>query len=127
MSSKPKQGAEGVSKRMTVVIIAMLAIILLPVTLVSLPLSKIVFTVTNMDGTGVSVTITVYDASDGYFDFVLAPDEGTTVSCTVTAGTHDVYLRYWFSDDQYYGNSTWTSYSVSLFETEQVKFELYNY
>jgi hypothetical protein len=49
----------------------MLAIILLPATMMSLPFSRVVFTVSNMDTRrSVSVTMTVCDANDGYFDFV---------------------------------------------------------
>jgi uncharacterized protein (DUF2141 family) len=124
--AKPKGVVDGVSRRVMLVIIAMLAIILLPATMVSLPLSKMVITVSNMEQRGVSVLITVYDASDGYFDFFLSAEEEHTVSCTVTAGTHEIYLRYVFSDDQYYGNYVSRSYSVLPFETEYVVFDLYN-
>jgi len=71
MGSKPKGVADGVSKKMLIVIIVMLAIILLPATMMSLPFSRVVFTVSNMDTRrSVSVTMTVCDANDGYFDFV---------------------------------------------------------
>lgn len=127
MDPKPKRGADGVSRGVMLVIIALLVIILLPATMVSLPLSKIVVTVTNMDQRGVTVYITVYDTSDGYFDFVLTAGEEHTISCVVAAGTHEVYLRYMFSDEMYYGHSSTTSYSVMPFETEHMAFDLYNY
>ena len=128
MISQPKGPVDGVSRRMMVVIIAMLVIILLPATMMSQPFSKMVITVSNMDATrSASVYLDVRGASDGYYSLLLAPGQEQTVTCPVRAGTHDVHLQYWYAGDHSslaYGQSIWESYSVWLFETEEVKFNL---
>jgi hypothetical protein len=125
MGSQPKAVYDGVSKKMLTVIIAMLAIILLPVTSVSLPLSRIALTVSNMDTqSSVSVTVTVHQADDGYFNFILTPGEEHTVSCPVRAGTHDVFLSYWFSSGQDYWLYRSSSCNVWPFETEDIEITL---
>ena len=128
MGSQLKSAIDGVSRRVKVVIIAMLVLILLPATMMSQPFSKLVITVSNMDaGRSASVYLDVRGANDGHFDFVLMPGQERTISCPVRAGTHDVYLQYWHSGDHSslaYGQLIWESYSVWLFETEEVKFNL---
>ena len=128
MSSRPKGAIDGVPTRVMVAIIAMLVLILLPATLMSQPFSKIVITVSNTDAEkAVSVYLDVRGADDGYFSLLLAPGQEQTVTCPVRAGTHDVHLQYWYSGDHSslaYGQSIWESYSVWLFETEEVKFDL---
>lgn len=128
MPPRPMGFDGGVSRRMTAVIVAMLLIILLPATMMSLPLSKIAVTVSNMeDDSPVSVDLRVYDSDDGYFSFVLEPGQDRTVTCTVTAGTHGIHVYYNFPSSQYYGHSVSESCSVSLFETEHVGILLYSW
>ncbi len=108
-----------------VVIIAMLVIILLPATMVSLPLSKMVITVSNAGAEKlVTVSIIVYGADDGYFDFILMPGDERAVTCPIKTGTYDVRIRYWFSGEENYDQRIWESYSVYPFETEKAKFNL---
>ena len=128
MGSQPKGALDGVSKRVKVAIIAMLLIILLPATIASLPLSKVIITFSNVDEKkSVSIYLDVRGAGDGHFSLLLAPGQEQTVTCPVRVGTHDIYLQYWFSGDRSslaYGQSRWESYSVWLFETEEMRFDL---
>lgn len=126
MGSQPKAVSDGVSKKMLIVIIAMLAIILLPAILVSVPFSKVVITITNTD-TEYSVTghLSVYGAYYGSNEILLMPGEERVLSYSLKAGTYDVYLYYSFLNGSYfYDRSFRTPVSVSMFETEEVRIEL---
>jgi len=117
-----------VSKRMFVVLAAMLLVILLPTVLVSLPMSKIVVTFTNMEDTQAAhLRITIWGVC--YFPLNLDPGESSEVARTVSMGTYEVYVGYWFD----FGNQSYYceydrsySCSVSMFETEEMEFELYD-
>lgn len=124
MASQKKDAEGAVSKRMKLVIVVILLFILLPATVMSLPLSTIEVTVTNLDSDkGLSVHITVHDAEDGYFSAYLLPGEQETFSCTVNAGTHQITGQYWpDGGGYYYGSSLSASCSVWPFETESVSF-----
>lgn len=127
MGSTPKAVSDGVSKKMLIVIIAMLAIILLPVTVVSVPLSKMVITITNTD-TEDSVTgyLSVYGANYGSNEILLTPGDERVLSYSLNAGTYDVYIYYSFQNEQQYygGRSFRASVSLSMFETEEVQIDL---
>jgi hypothetical protein len=127
MGSNPKAISDGVSKKMLAVIIAMLAIILLPVTVVSVPLSKMVITITNTD-TEDSVTgyLSVHGANYGSNEILLTPGDERVLSYSLKAGTYDVYIYYSFQTEQQYNGSRSFSASVSLsmFETEEVQIDL---
>ena len=117
-----------VSKRMFVVLAAMLLVILLPTVLVSLPMSKIVVTFTNMEDTQAAhLRVTIRGVC--YFPLNLDPGESSESVRTVSMGTYEVYVRYWFD----FGNQSYyceygRTYpcSVSMFETEEVELELYD-
>ncbi len=127
MGSQPKAVSDGVSKKMLIVIIAMLAIILLPVIMISVPLSKVVITITNTD-TEDSVTsyLSIYGADYGSNEIILMPGDKRVLSYSLKAGTYDVYIYYSFQNgQQYYGGRSFsTSVSLSMFETEEVRIEL---
>lgn len=115
-----------VSKRMAVVIVMMLLVIMVPVALVGLPMSKIVVTVTNMDSqTNVHVVVSVSDAPDGQSSFDLGPEEPRTVSFTVAVGRHGVNVWYTY-EGQWYARHEAESCGVSLLETEEAEFSLYS-
>ena len=126
--SKPKSAIDGTSRRMKVAIIAMLVLILLPSMMMSLPLSKIVITVSNMDARRTaSGYLDLHGAGGGFVDFDLLPGQELTISFQVGAGTHDVRLQYWYAENQssvVYGQQIQESYSLWPFETEAVKFNL---
>jgi hypothetical protein len=121
MGPQPKTVSDGVSKKMLIVIVAMLAIILLPATLVSVPFSRIVITITNAD-TEDQVTghLSVYGADYGSDEIVLLPGDERVLSYSLKAGTYQVYIYYSFQNDQYYGRSFGTTVSLAMFETEEV-------
>lgn len=126
MSSTPKAVSDGISKKMLIVIIAMLAIILLPAILVSVPTSKIVITITNAD-TVYSVTgyLSVYGANYDINEILLMPGDERVLSYSLKAGTYDVHIYYSFQNEsQYYGRSFSASVSLSMFETEEVQIDL---
>ena len=127
MGSKPKAVPDGVSKKMLIVIIAMLAIILLPLIIVSVPLSKVVITITNRD-TEDSVTgyLSVYGTNYINNDILLMPGDERVLSYSLKAGTYDVHIYYSFQNEQQYygGRSFSTSVSLSMFETEEVQVDL---
>ncbi|MBE3043858.1 hypothetical protein IMZ48_15040 [Candidatus Bathyarchaeota archaeon] len=127
MGSKPKAVSDGVSKKMLIVIVAMLAIIMLPVIVVSVPFSKVVITITNTD-TEYSVTghLGVYGAGYGSNEILLTPGDERVLSYSLKAGTYDVYLYYSFENEQqYYGGRSFSkSVSLSMFETEDVQIDL---
>lgn len=126
MDSTPKAVSDGVSKKMLIVIIAMLAIILLPAILVSVPTSKVVITITNAD-TVYSVTgyLSVYGANYDINEILLMPGDERVLSYSLKAGTYDVYIYYSFQNEsQYYGRSFSASVSLSMFETEEVQIDL---
>lgn len=114
------------SRRMNVVIVVMLLIILVPVTIVSQPLSKIVVSVSNAEAQKTaSVSIIVYGTGgNGRFDFYLSPGETHEVSCAVVMGEHDVRVRYWFSGQVSNDQWIWEKYSLWPFEVERAKFQL---
>ncbi|MCJ7464514.1 MAG: hypothetical protein MUO81_07205 [Thermoplasmata archaeon] len=126
MSSTLKAVSDGISKKMLIVIIAMLAIILLPAILVSVPTSKIVITITNAD-TVYSVTgyLSVYGANYDINEILLMPGDERVLSYSLKAGTYDVHIYYSFQNEsQYYGRSFSASVSLSMFETEEVQIDL---
>jgi hypothetical protein len=126
MGSTPKAVSDGISKKMLIVIIAMLAIILLPAILVSVPTSKVVITITNAD-TVYSVTgyLSVYGANYDINEILLMPGDERVLSYSLKAGTYDVYIYYSFQNEsQYYGRSFSASVSLSMFETEEVQIDL---
>ena len=126
MGSHMKTSSDGVSKRMLTVITAMLAIILLPATVVSVPTSKVVITICNTDTTySVTCHLSVYGVNDGGHDFILMPEDERVLSYSVKAGTYDIYISFTFENDPPYSyRSFGTSVSVSIFETEQVPIDL---
>lgn len=126
MGSQPKAISDGVSRRMLIAIIAMLAIILLPVIVASVPLSKVVITITNSD-TDYSATcyLSVYGTNYANSQMVLEPGEEIVLSYTVMAGTYQVFVYYSFLSEQYYGRSFSTTVSLSILETEKVEVTLY--
>ena len=125
MESRPKPAVVGVSKKMIVVIVVMLVVILVPAVLVSMPLSKVVVTVMNMNTARyVTVYLDVGGAADGYYDLSVPPGEEREISCPVRSGTHDIYAFYWFSGEDYYHRTILESYEVSMFETEEIEIEL---
>ena len=128
MGQPHERSHDGLSKGVKVVITAMVLIIILPATIMSLPLSKLVVTIYNQDDSR-SVTVTAYinGADNGYFNFVLAAGGESTVTCSVSAGTHDINVHYWYADDPYYGNSIRDSYTLWPFETEEVRIGLHAY
>jgi len=126
MDSTPKAVSDGISKKMLIVIIAMLAIILLPAILVSVPTSKVVITITNAD-TVYSVTgyLSVYGANYDINEILLMPGDERVLSYSLKAGTYDVHIYYSFQNEsQYYGRSFSASVSLSMFETEEVQIDL---
>lgn len=125
MGSQPRATSDGVSRRMLVAIIAMLAIILLPAIVVSVPLSKVVITITNSE-TSYSATcyLSVYGTNYANSQIVLLPGDDIVLSYTVMAGTYQVYVYYSFLSEQYYGRSFSTIVSLSIFETEEVEVTL---
>jgi len=126
MGSQQKAVSDGVSKKMLIVIIAMLAIILLPAIVVSVPFSKVVITITNAD-TEYSVTgyLSVYGANYDINEILLMPGDERVLSYSLKAGTYDVYIYYSFQNEsQYYGRSFSASVSLSMFETEDVQIDL---
>ena len=126
MGSQTKTSSDGVSKRMLIVIIAMLAIILLPVTVVSVPTSKVVITITNADSEdSVICHLSVYGVDYGGNEILLTPGDERVQSYSLKAGTYDIYVSYTFqTDQQYYFRSFGTSFNVSIFETEEVQIDL---
>jgi hypothetical protein len=126
MGSQPKAVSDGVSKKMLIVIIAMLAIILLPVIAVSVPFSRVVITITNTDTEDpVTGHLNVYGAHYGSNEILLMPGEERALSYSLKAGTYAVYMYYSFQNDsQYNFRSFSTSVSVSIFETEEVQIDL---
>ncbi len=126
VGSQPKAISDGVSRRMLIAIIAMLAIILLPVIVASVPLSKVVVTITNSE-TDLSATchLSVYGTNYANSEMVLEPGEEIGLSYTVMAGTYQVFVYYSFLSEQYYGRSFSTTVSLSIFETEKVEVTLY--
>jgi len=127
MGSKPRAVSGEVSKKMLIVIVGMLAIILLPVIIVSVPFSKVVITITNTD-TQESVTgyISVYGTNYINNDVLLLPGDEQVLSYSLKAGTYHVYIYYSFQNEQYYyGGRTFSTYvSLSMFETEEVQIDL---
>ena len=126
MGSTPKAVSDGISKKMLIVIIAMLAIILLPAILVSVPTSKVVITITNAD-TVYSVTgyLSVYGANYDINEILLMPGDERVLSYSLKAGTYDVYIYYSFQNEsQYYGRSFSASVGLSMFETEEIQIDL---
>jgi hypothetical protein len=126
MGSQTKAAADGVSKKMMIVIAAMLAIILLPVTVVSVPTSKVVITIYNTDTTySVTCHLNVYGVDHGSKEFILVPEDERVLSYSLMAGTYDIYISYSFENDPPYNfRSFGTSFSVSIFETEVVLVDL---
>ena len=127
MGSKPKAVSGEVSKKMLIVIVGMLAIILLPVIIVSVPFSKVVITITNTD-TQESVTgyLSVNAGSYGSSEIILMPGDERVLSYCLKAGTYYVFIYYSFENEhQYYGGRSFsTSVSLSMFETEEVQIDL---
>ena len=130
MYSRPKAAADGVSKMMLIVIVAMLAIILFPAILVSVPFSKVVITITNVD-TAHSVTgyLSIHAADYGTSIITLMPGDERVLSYPLKAGTYDISMYYTFqntfqNDSQYNGGTFMTTVSVLMFETEEVHIEL---
>ena len=102
MGSQPGSGGE-VSKRMKIVIIILLLIVLVPASVVALPLSKVEITLRNLETEdGVNVMVSVSGADDGYFDLFIEPLGDETVSCYVHAGSHGIRVQYYYPGDQYY-------------------------
>jgi hypothetical protein len=126
MGPQTKTSSDAVSKKMLIVISAMLAIILLPAIVVSVPTSKVVITIYNSDATySVTCYLSVYGVNDGGHDFILMPEDERVLSYSVTAGRYDIYISFTFENDPPYSyRSFGTSVSVSIFETEQVPIDL---
>jgi len=125
MGPQPKAVSDDVSKRMLMVIIAMLAIILIPVTVASVPSSKLVITITNADTDLVTGYLSVYGADHRSVEILLMPGDERVLSYSLKAGTYQVYIYYSFQNDSgYYGRPYSTTVSVSMFETEEVHVEL---
>lgn len=123
--SKPKAAADGVSKKMLIVIVAMLAIILLPAVISSMPLSKMVITITNADTEDrATCYLSVYGANLDNKEIVLMPGDEQVLSYSLKAGTYEVHVYYSFQDEQYYGRSFGTTVSMTMFETEHVDITL---
>ena len=125
MGSRPKPAADYVSKRMIAAIVVMLVVILVPAVLVSMPLSKVVVTLTNTDvASRVTVYLYVRGTADDLPDLQLSPRQEVVMSFDVRPGTHDMYVYYWFSDEDYYHRTILESFEVSIFETEEIEIEL---
>ncbi len=108
MGSQPKAGNDGVSRRMLIVIIALLAII--------------VNSDTEDSVSGyLSVNGADYDSSQVF----LTPGEVQVLSYSLKAGTYEVYMYYSFQNDQYYSRSFGPmSIDVAMFETQHVHITL---
>ena len=122
MGSQPKPGPGGVSKGMIAVIIAMLAIILVPAAVFSLPTSRLVVTVTNMDTEdAVTCRLNVYGGSYRSSEIFLVPGEEHVWSYSLKPGSYEVYMHYWFESEDYYWRSYSQTVNLSIFLTTEVK------
>jgi hypothetical protein len=128
MTGRPTKDVQDVpSSRMKLAIILMLLIILLPAMFVSLPVSKIILIITNIDSTdGVTVSGHVEGTSEGYFYFYLLPGDDYTLAYQVRPGTHDISIHYTYPNEGYYGNNLWDSSTVWPFQVDEVHINLVN-
>ena len=123
--SKPKPAADGVSKRMIVVIIAMLAVILVPAVVSTIPTCRLIITATNMD-TENQATCELWSIGGDYATSMISIDPGEEHVWTyhLMPGTYYVHMYYWFEDQNYSGRSFYESVELSMFETETIEVEL---
>jgi hypothetical protein len=123
--SKPKPPANGVSRKMLVVIVAMLAVILVPVAVSSIPTCKLVIKATNTD-TEDEVTCYLMSIGGDYGSNFISIDPGEEHVWTyhLMPGSYYVNIDYWFEDANYSGRSFSETVTLFLFETETVKAEL---
>ena len=127
MASEPRGVSRGVSRRMKVVIVAMLLIILLPTPILSSPTAKIVIVVKNTDTeSSVTVRFRLNEGNYGYQQLVLQPQEEIKSSYSVAPGTHDLQIYYWNEGNMsYYSqHSVSRTYTLWPFETEEDRINL---
>jgi hypothetical protein len=127
MASEPRGVSRGVSRRMKIVIVAMLMIILLPTPILSSPTAKIVIVVKNTDTeSSVTVSVRLNEGNYGYQQLVLQPQEEIKSSYSVAPGTHDLQIHYWYEGNMsyYYEHSVSRTYTLWPFETEEDRINL---
>lgn len=122
MASEPRDVSRGLSRRMKAVIVAMLLIILVPAAIMSSPTAKIVIVVKNVDmESSVTVNVRFDEGSYGYQQSDLQPQEEIKSSYTVTPGTHDLLIYYWYEGNTsyYFQHFISRTYTLWPFETEE--------
>ena len=127
MASEPRGVSRDVSRRMKVVIVAMLLIILLPTPILSSPTAKIVIVVKNTDTeSSVTVSVRLNEGNYGNQQSVLQPQEEIKFSYLVRPGTHDLQIYYWNEGNMSYYSEHFVSrtYTVWPFETEEDRINL---
>jgi hypothetical protein len=119
---------ENISFRMKVGVILMLLAILLPSTILTLPVSKILVTVVNADGRPIhNVRVYLGGYSDEYFSVdSLQQGYERSGSFHVRPGTHLIRIIYdcEVAEYSYYPNEVWGSYTLLPFETQDKEFDL---
>ena len=122
--SEPKAFPGGVSKRMLVVIVLMLAVIVAPVTVLGLPTSKIVVTVTNVDAQSyVYGYFVIRGVVNEIHNFHIELEEVIVWEFRVAIGNYDIRVECRGGNQTDYQIVT-RSGSVSMFETEEVTLTL---
>ena len=124
MWSRPKPPADGVSKRMVVVIVALLLVIIVPAAVLSLPLSKVVVTISNDDPVrAVEGHFSVFGVAS-YVEFTLQAGQEREWTYTLSSGNYEVYVSYIYPAMGSYYDYTWASFTVSFMGTEEVQIGL---
>lgn len=117
---KQRLRAEGMSWKMIAVIVAMLLVIIVPAAVMTLPLSKVVITLTNLDTMrSVDGHLSVFGVAS-YVQFSLEAGEEREWTYTLSAGSYSVNVNYLYPGVDSYYDYTWRSFTVSFMGTEEV-------
>ena len=125
-SREPGQAplAKGISRKMLVVMVAMLAVILVPAAAFSLETCKLVITATNMDTESIA-TCQLSLHAPGYATSIVSldPGESRVWTYSLKPGNYQVYMYYWFDGLDYSMGSFYEDFTLFLFETEEFDIE----
>lgn len=125
MSSQPKLGTDKVSKKMIIVIVALFLIILVPATVMTIPLSTIKLTITNTDPSrSVVGDFSIYGIGVSYVAFTLNAGETEEWTYRAAAGSHTLMVHYLYSGPDDYYDYRAVSIHVPFAGTEEVQVNL---
>jgi hypothetical protein len=125
MGSQPRPGANRISKKMIIVIVAMLLVILVPATVMTIPLSTIELSITNTDPSrSVVGDYSIQGIGLSYVAFSLNAGETEEWTYKAAAGSHTLRVHYLYSDPDTYYDYRSVRIDIPFAGTEEVQVNL---